>query len=284
MTQGSSSSVRSADSSDSEDIHNSTVLEVAARAGLTVYGLVHILFTYVAIRLVFTDAKGSSTGTGALRQLAKDEAGRWLLAVVAAGLALLVAWQLITAAVGYRRESGWRRHLMRFGALTRATVYGYLCASSGKLALQGQDGSSSNPDSMSAKLMSAPAGAVILTLIGLIVIGVGVGQIVFGLMSKFLEQLDDEAKDKDRRIPIRLIGQVGYVAKGIALGVVGALLCWAAMTHDPKKSGGLDSALFRLLGENYGKVALVAVGGGIAVFGVYTLIRSRHIESDALTS
>lgn len=267
-----------------DDIHDSTALELSARTGLVIYGLVHLVFAYVAIRLALTDATGSSTGTGALAQLAQDGAGRLTLGVVAAGLALLVVWQLVTAAVGYPRHRGLSRHVQRVGALSRAVVYAYLAFASARLALEGRSGSGGSPDSISARLLSTPGGVVVLTVVGLVVIGVGLGQGVYGAAKKFLDQLDEEARKQDRRLPIVLVGQVGYVAKGVALSVVGVVLCWAALTHDPQKAGGLDSALLRLLGETYGKPAVVAVAVGVAWFGGYTLIRSRHLANDPVTS
>jgi hypothetical protein len=259
-------------------------LEVVARLGLTMYGVVHLLFAYVATRLVLTDASGSSTGSGALEELAQEGSGRVVLGVVAAGLAALVLWQGITAAMGYRDSRGWIRHTLRFGALARAAVYVYLGYAAASRALSGPAATGGSPDSTSARLMSVPGGQLLLAAIGVTVAGVGVGLAGYGLMRKFLDQLDDDAKKRDRRIPIVLIGQIGYAAKGIAFLVVGGLLCWAAWSHDPDKSGGLDAALVELLGRTAGRPAIVVVAVGIAWFGVYTLIRSRHIQRDSLTS
>lgn len=265
-------------------IHDSTAVEIAARAGLVVYGVLHLVFAYVVVRLVLTDASGQATGTGALAQLAQDATGRVTLGVLAVGMGLLVVWQLITAAVGYPEYQGLWRHLMRLAALARAGVYGYFAAASARLALEGRSAPSGSPDSMSARLLSAPGGTAILTAIGLVVAGIGVGLGVYGLARKFLQQLDEDARNKQRRVSIVLVGQVGYVAKGVALLVVGGLLVWAALSHDPKKAGGLDSALLELLGGGFGKPALVVIAVGVAWFGVYTLIRSRHLAHDTVTS
>lgn len=260
------------------------VLAVVARAGLILYGVVHLLFAYVALRIVLTSASGSTTGSGALSELARDTTGRVTLGAVALGFAALVAWQGITAVVGYRDSRRRVRYLLRFGALARAGVYLYFAYASARRALEGPSASGANANSTSAQLMSAPGGTLLLAAIGLTVAGVGLGLAVYGLLGKFLEQLDDEAKTSGRRTPIVLIGQVGYVAKGIAFLMVGGLLCWAAASHDPKKSGGLDAALVELLGRSVGVPAIVVVAVGIALFGVYTLIRSRHMQSDSLTS
>jgi hypothetical protein len=264
---------------------SSTVLHWSVRVGLVAYGLIHLLVAYVALRLVFAGhSSGSATGKGALSQLAGDTVGMIVLLLMAVGFAALLVWQLLTALVGYRDRDGLQRHLLRLGALCRAAVYGYLGGSAAALALGGQSASGRSPDSMTSSVMSAPGGEWIVVGVGLVVGGIGVGQIVFGLSKRFLNQLDDEAKNGERRIPIVLLGQVGYVVKGIAFITVGVLLGWAALSHDPKKSGGLDQALYRLLGDGLGGPAIVVVGLGIGCFGIYALLWSRHLDEESLTA
>ena len=71
-------------------------------------------------------------------------------------------------------------------------------------------------------------------------------------------------------------GQAGYVARGIALGIVGVLLVSAALTHDPAQSQGLDGALRALLEAPFGKLLLTLVALGFAAFGVYSFARARY--------
>jgi hypothetical protein len=259
----------------------STALDLAVRVGLGAYGFVHLLVAWVTLRLVFGGSSGKATGKGALAQLADDTLGQLTLGVMALCFAALVVWQLLAAAVGYRDRDGLVRHLMRAGAVARAVTYGYLGVSAARLALEGRSASGGSPDSTTAKLMSAPAGQVLVAGVGVVAAGIGVGLVVFGLGKRFLGQLDEEARNQDRRIPIVVLGQVGYVVKGLAFVVIGVLLGWASYTHDPNKSGGLDAALHELLGQSLGTVAVVVVGVGIGAFGLYLLARSRHLDDDS---
>ncbi len=255
----------------------------AVRTGLVCYGLVHLVVAYVAIRLVLGSNAGTATGKGALAQLARDTAGRVTLGLLAVGFAVLVVWQLAVAAIGYRDHDGLRRQLLRFGALCRTVAYGYFSSVTAALAIQGRHAGSS-PDSTTTKVMSLPAGPWLVALVGVAVAGVGIGLIVFGWQKRFLEQLDERARrDGGRRVPVVTLGRVGYVAKGLAFIVVGVLLDWAAWTHDPQKSGGLDQALMRLLGGTLGRIAVVVIGVGVGCFGLFMLARARHLERDALT-
>jgi hypothetical protein len=75
---------------------------------------------------------------------------------------------------------------------------------------------------------------------------------------------------------VGVLGVVGYVAKGIAVGVVGVLFVVAALTLDPGRASGLDGALKALSALPAGAVLLTAVGAGLAAFGVYTFARARY--------
>ena len=253
------------------------------RIGLVGYGLVHLLVAFVAIELVLGPNVGSATGKGALAQLARDTAGRVALAVLALGFAVLVLWQLATAVIGYRDREGLLRHLLRFGALCRTAAYGYFAGMTASLAIAGRSASSS-PDSSTSKLMSLPFGPWLVALVGAAVAGVGVGLGVFGWQKRFLRQLDERARHNDgRRVPVVVLGRVGYLAKGLAFVMVGVLLGWAAWSHDPQKSGGLDQALMKLLGGSLGRTAVIVIGVGVGCFGLFMLARARHLERDALT-
>ena len=262
----------------------SDLLAHAVRAGLVSYALVHLLLAFVALRLALAGGDGSATGQGALAQLAGDALGRSVLGALALGFAVLVLWQVLAAAVGYRDRQGWPRHLMRAGAACRVVVYGYFAVSSAGFAVAGRSASGGSPESGTAKLMDLPLGPWLVALVGLVTAGVGIGLAVFGWRSGFLDQLDEEARTRDRRVPIVLLGQAGYVLKGLALVVVGGLLCWAAWSHDPHRSGGLDESLYQVMGRGWGTVAVVLVAVGIACFGLYLGARARHLNRSNLTS
>ncbi len=266
------------------EARNSGTFEVAVRAGLLGYGLMHLVVAWVAIALVFGGHSGKATGKGALAQLAQTTLGRAVLAAMALGFAALAVWQLVAGLVGYRDREGLRRYLERFAALCRVLTYAYLALASTQLAFAGQSGHSKSPDSMTARVMSWPYGPLIVAAVGLTAAGIGIGLVVFGLRQGFVGQLDEEARTQDRRVPIVVLGEVGYVAKGIAFVIIGSLLCWAAWTHDPNKSGGLDAALREVLGNRIGVPAVVAAGVGIGCFGLFLLARSRHLNRKTLTA
>jgi hypothetical protein len=64
----------------------------------------------------------------------------------------------------------------------------------------------------------------------------------------------------------------------VAFGIIGGLFVWAALTQDPKKSGGLDAALGTLSQSGAGTVLLVVVALGLGCFGLFCFAWARHFR------
>jgi hypothetical protein len=109
--------------------------------------------------------------------------------------------------------------------------------------------------------------------LGVLVLVIGVAFVIRGLTKRFLKSVNTP------RGPLGTVavalGVVGYVAKGIALGVVGVLFCVAAATLNPSEATGLDGALKALTALPFGTVLLVLVGVGLIAYGVYCGFRAR---------
>jgi hypothetical protein len=261
-----------------EQVAGSTGFEWAVRAGIICFGLVHLLIAWIALNLAFGDSSKAANQNGALRKLADNPLGAFLLWAAAIGFAVLVVWQVLEV----------RRHLALRGsgrskqtgkavaAGVRAVVYAALALTAVRIAT-GDKKSSNSVDHVTRELMKLPAGQLIVGLVGLAIVGVGVGHAVTGIRKSFVEDLNESATGQSGRIVIRL-GQAGFIAKGVAIGLVGILFVWAAATFDPKKAGGLDVALHTLLEQSYGKWLLAAVALGVGCFGVYCFAWARDVD------
>ena len=257
-------------------VDGSPWLDRGVRLGLVVYGVVHLIIAVTAVQLAFGDRSGKASQQGALSQLAGSTLGDVALVLVAVGLVALVVWQLVEAAVGHRRHDGAGRAAKRLGSLGKAVVYGVLAVSALQKVLGSSSGSKT--DGMTARLMSAPGGQLLVGLVGAGIIGVGAYLGYKGWSRKFTDGLDARASSGQRREPIVLLGQVGHIGKGAALIAVGALFVVAAVQHQPKESGGLDVALQQLLGQPFGVALVVAVGIALGCFGLYCLAWARHLD------
>jgi hypothetical protein len=254
-------------------------LDHAARVGLIAFGIVHLVVGWLAAQLAFGDREGSANTTGAIHELAEQPFGGVLVWVVAIGMYLLTLWQALEAVVGHRDRDGADLVRKRLTSAGKAVVYAVIGTSALRIALgEGSSGSEKSTDSMTAKLMDLPAGQVLVGLVGAGIIAVG-GALVFkGVTDRFLRDIDSKGKGGATGSAYTWLGRIGYTAKGVALGIVGALFGWAAVTHEANKSGGLDQALTEVLDQPFGPVLLTAIGLGIACFGVFCFAWARHLD------
>jgi len=250
-------------------------IDRAVRFGLFIYGLVYVLIAWVAVQLALGDYHGGVT-KGAFRTLAEHPIGDVLLVVVAAGMLLLVLWRLLDAAVGHREKDGPERWRLRAYDLLKAGVYGGVGYKAVKTGLGDTAGNSSR--TATAALMDLPLGVWIVAAVGVGVASYGAIQIWRGLSEKHLEHLAHEGRSGTAGSAYLLLGKIGYVAKGIAFVLIGALFVYAAVDHKPKRSGGLDAVLFRLLAQPYGSWLLLAMAAGLACYGLFQLARARHLS------
>jgi len=249
----------------------------AARIGLVAYGLVHVVIGWLALQLALGDRSGSASSSGAIRELADQSFGLVLVWLVAIGMFLLMCWRILEAAVGRREYDGVKRIRKRLTSAGLAVIYGYISWSALSVAT-GSGSSGGGTDSTTAKLMDLTGGQLIVGAIGVAIAGFGVAHVVKAYTEKFRKKLDQKGLSGTSGTVYVWLGKAGYVAKGIAFGIVGGLFCYAAATHEPNKSGGLDQALLEVLEQPFGPFLLAAIALGFAAFGLFCFAQARYFN------
>ncbi|WP_433614021.1 DUF1206 domain-containing protein [Dactylosporangium sp. CA-139114] len=253
---------------------NNDLLKYLTKVGFIGYGLLHLALAWVAAQIAFGQGGQEGDQSGAFQKLAEQPFGEVLLWFVIVCLVALAVWQAILAVWGHRDSHGKERVFERVSSGARVVVYGALAWTAGKVVLGAPASSANQQQAAAAGIMAKPAGAWLVGLAGLVVLGFGIGMMWYGLKRKFAKKLR-LAGAHGRQAAIRA-GQIGYAAKGIAFGIVGYLLIDAAVTNDPGKSRGLDAALHTLAGQPFGKFLLLAVALGVAAFGVYCFFQAKY--------
>jgi hypothetical protein len=119
-----------------------------------------------------------------------------------------------------------------------------------------------------------PGGPFILGVAGAAIVIVGGAFVVKGATRSFREKLSMPGGTAARAITA--LGVVGYVAKGIALVIVGILVITAAVTLDPEAAGGFDEAISSLIALPFGPWLVASVGVGFIAYGLYCFFRARY--------
>lgn len=246
---------------------NSTVVERGARLGYAVSGLLHLLIAYIALKVAWTSGGGKADQSGALATLAGSTGGSFVLWLTVVGLVLLAVWQLTEAITGAHGAEA----ADRAKAVGKLVVYAALAWTALTFATGSSSSSSGQTKDVTASLMSHTGGQFLVGALGLGVVGVGGYHVYKGWKKTFLEDLEGHPGTWAVRA-----GRIGYVAKGVALIVVGVLFVVAAIRQKPSEATGLDGALRTLREAPAGQVLLTLVAIGLAAFGVYGGARARY--------
>ena len=90
-----------------------------------------------------------------------------------------------------------------------------------------------------------------------------------GLTTSFDKRLKPGALTGTAGPLVKRLGQVRYIAKGVAFVVLGGLFFWAGATYDANQAGGPYTALHTLLDTSLGPWLLTIVTAGFVACGLY---------------
>lgn len=243
------------------------VVTTGARFGFALDGILHLLIGAVALRLAWGVRGGTVDESGALGLFADSPAGVAVLVVAAVGFGLVALWEVIRGLTGKHCADGFTR----VGVGGEGLAYGGLAWSAAGFAIGAGRNDTDSYRSLTATLLSMPAGRWLVALLGAAVIGVGVFLGWMGVASRFTDELVRPPGSLEQ-----WVGRVGYVAKGAGFVVMGGLFVAAAWHARSSEATGLDGAARTLLEQPFGPVLLTVFATGFLCFGLTLLVQARH--------
>jgi hypothetical protein len=256
---------------------SSTPLRVLARAGFAANGVVHLLIGVIVLAIA-VGGDGETDQAGAFKAIASAPLGFAALWVLAVALWALGAWHVVEGVLARDPDGGPKGQAKKWGVRAsewgQAVVFVALGVLAASVALGARPDSEETAEGASRSVLAIPGGPIVLGIVGLGIGAGGVAFVVMGIMRSF---------EKKMTIPsgpvgdgVKALGIVGFIAKGVALGIVGVLLIVAAVRVDPSAAGGLDAAIETLLGLAFGPWLVGAVGIGFLAYGVFCIFRARY--------
>jgi hypothetical protein len=252
--------------------------------GLIAYGVMHFLIAYLAVRLAWGLRGADADQTGALQTVADGPAGSVLLWTIGLGMLALALWQAGEVLLRWRGllDPAHRKRtaLLCVKCLAKALVYAVLGVTALLFAVGLEYEADERLRNLTDETLEIPGGAVLVGGVAAGVIAVGLYTLARGLTGGFMKDVALPVAP-DRWEPlIEGIGRLGYVAKGVAVAVVGVLLWQAAHSADVSTATGLDGAMTAITRLAAGPWLLTAVAIGFAAFGAYALARARYPDRD----
>lgn len=254
---------------------NSRYLELAARTGYAVNGVLHLAYATICWQILA--GPSAQTGQdGPISRLAGTAVGAGLLWIGAGSCVALSLWQLAKAALE-KRGTDLKTQLHHRGVcLARACAYAALAFTLAHFVLSGP-ATGGRTNDITAAMMRSALGSIMLIAVGVGILVVAAYCIYKGMKRKFLADLKTTGEHHVGPI-IRALGIAGYAARGIALGAVGVLVIVAAGRPHAATNPGLDAALQALSHQPFGQWVVGGVGMGLFCYGIYSFTRTKFAK------
>ena len=249
-----------------------------ARLGFAARGLVYLIIGGFAVDAAMRGGSAADN-QGAIATLAHQPFGQILLFIVTAGLAGYALWRL-TEAAGNPEKIARDAHgnLKRLGSAVSGIAHVALAwtavklASNSATAAGGRSPGDANARDWTAWLLSQPFGRLLVAAVAIGLFAAAFQQGKKAWTAKFAAELQG-----DTPVPayVTVAGRIGYAARAVVFTIIGGFFTAAAWQSRASEAGGMADALGKLQSQPGGKWLLTAMGIGLALFGIFSLIEAR---------
>ena len=255
-------------------------LEILERLGYVVRGALYATIGILALRIVLGVAGGAATDlTGALVFLISNPFGKLVLIVAVIGLGAYSLWGFIRAIFDpLHRGSDKSGYLARLGFVSSAVSYAALALFALKILLGSGGAAGDSTQKTVTTLLTHPAGGPLTMLLGLIVMGVAVGQFKEAYRPTFANDLKGAEMSPSTRSLVISLGRFGVFSRGVIFLVIGWFIVQAGLHHNPGEVQGFGGAFVYLLAQPFGQLVLGIVALGFVALGLHSFACARWIR------
>lgn len=258
---------------------NPTV-ELLERAGYVVRGVIYAIMGGLALGLALGRGGAATDPSGTVTILTSIPAGRLWLGIVVVGLAAYSLWGFVRAVFDpLHRGHDPSGIAQRLGFVSSGIAYSSIALFALRLLIGKV--TSKTQDSLQltvAKILSYPFGEFVTMVVGVIAIGVGLGQLVEAYRAIFKRDLKRTTMSAAERKIVDTLGRVGMVSRGVTFTLVGWFVFQGGLHRDPVEVRGYGGAFLFLLAEPFGRVLAGAVALGFIALGLHSFACARWVR------
>ncbi|MDF2456463.1 MAG: hypothetical protein K0R51_2456 [Cytophagaceae bacterium] len=261
-------------------IRTTTYLKPIAQAGLVAKGIVYTLLgvlTFMAAFHINGKSTRSTDKEDVFAFVYQQTGGQILLGIIALGLFSYCIWRGIQAISDSEHKGNKAKGLLsRARYLLSGLVYGYMAVHVSCMLLSIKSSNSGDgKQEMAREMMNKPLGQWLVGLSAIILLGVGIYQIYYGLSEKYKKHVEKLGGTKSKQI-LWSAGKIGYTARGMVWLMIAWLFAKAAFHENSSEAGGASKAFGQLHHMTFGPYLLAIMGVGLMCYGMFSFIRARY--------
>jgi hypothetical protein len=258
---------------------HSRTLARFARAGFAAKGIVYLVIGSLAVMAAAGSGGDTTDARGALHVIGDRGPGRWLLALMGAGLVGFALWSVVVAALDAEdRGSDPKGWALRAGRAVRGLFYGALGLESLRIVLHRATTGGGGAAHWSARAMAMPWGRWLVVAGGLGVMAYALYQFWRGARKNLRKHLRLGGDEAAVGAWVMRLARFGIVARGLVFLFMGWFLVRAGMERDAGRVGGVDASLAAMAAQSYGPILLGVVAVGLIAYGLWELANARYRE------
>lgn len=236
-------------------------------------GLIYSSIGVIAILSLLRLKEGGASKNSLLAFVQGISGGELVIWAILLGMLCYIVWRFYESFRDpYHYGSDWMGLARRTG-IGLSSLADALIAYSALVVLLGsahynQHGSPQQKRQMVANMLHSGWGKWLVVGLGVVIAATAAVQLFYGITRGYRERLDIAQFSRKKKKLILFLGVIGYVARGIILGIIGFFFIKSGILRDPGYVVNTDKA-FNFIGENVGNIPFAIVAFGIICYGFF---------------
>lgn len=256
---------------------------------LPIYGCISTGLIYTAIGVIailsFLQIKEGGADEGSLMAFMNEYlTGKIFVWIILFGTLSYIIWRIFEAFKDpYNYGNSWKGIARRIG-IGLSSIADILIAYSAVMVILGiskiqEDGQPEQEREMVGSMLRESWGDAAIITMGVIILITAIVQFYYGVTRGYKERLDIAHFSKGFRNLIHLLAWIGYLARGIIIGIIGFFFIKAGILENPQHVVNTDKA-FDFLGDNVGYLPFVLVAIGTICYGFFMFSLGATYDHD----
>lgn len=196
-----------------------------------------------------------------------------LLVLLTLGLICYSVWRLVQAFSSAGKEKiNWSKRVRYFFS---AIIY-LSVAGTAIQVIRNQKETANGNQYWVSEILNHSFGQWLLGIGALILAGVGIYQVYYGLSEKYRKHVQQLSLHSSGSSLLLRSGKIGYISRGIVWLIIAYLLLRAALHNNSSEAADTGKAFDFIESSAFGSYMLGALGVGLIAYGVFNFIRARY--------